>query len=62
MVKQVTNHWQVRYNGEPFWTGFASLDMREEAIAAGFDPDDAFAKYEAAGPAVYHFFGGRKPA
>jgi len=62
LVKQVTNHWQVRHNGEPFWTGFSSLDMREEAIAAGFDPDTAFANYEAAGPAVYHFFGGRKPA
>lgn len=62
LVKQVTNHWQVRHNGEPFWTGFSSLDMREEAIAAGFDPETAFANYEAAGPAVYHFFGGRKPA
>lgn len=62
LVKQVTNHWQVRHNGEPFWTGFAELDMKEEAIAAGFDPDHAFANYEAAGPAVYHFFGGRKPS
>ncbi|MEL7197774.1 MAG: class I SAM-dependent methyltransferase [Pseudomonadota bacterium] len=62
LIKQVTNHWQVRHNGEPFWTGFSGLDMREEAIAAGFDPESAFANYEAAGPAVYHFFGGRKPA
>jgi SAM-dependent methyltransferase len=61
LIKQVTNHWQVRHNGEPFWTGFADLDMQHEAIAAGFDPDHAFARYETAGPAVYHFFGGRKP-
>lgn len=23
MTKQVTNHWQVVNNGEPFWTGYA---------------------------------------
>ncbi len=60
LIKQVMNHWQVRHNGEPFWTGFADLDMKQEVIAAGFDADLAFATYEAAGPAVYHFFGGRK--
>lgn len=62
LVKQVTNNWQVRHNGEPFWSGFAQLDMKEEAIAAGFDADSAFATYEAVGPAAYHFFGGRKQA
>ncbi len=62
LIKQVTNHWQVRHNGEPFWTGFAELDMKQEAIAAGFDPDLAFATYESAGSALYHFFGGRKAA
>ncbi len=60
LVSQVTNHWQVRNNGEPFWSGFAELDMREEVIAAGFDPADAFARYESVGPATYYFFGGRK--
>jgi len=62
LVKQVTNHWQVRHNGEPFWSGFADLDMKREAIAAGFDPDNAFATYETSGPATFYFFGGRKPA
>jgi len=61
LVKQVTNNWQVRHNGEPFWSGFADLDMKAEAIRAGFDPESAFATYEAVGPAAYHFFGGRKP-
>ncbi|XUU60533.1 class I SAM-dependent methyltransferase [Erythrobacter sp. HA6-11] len=61
LVKQVTNNWQVRHNGEPFWSGFASLDMKEEAVKAGFDPEHAFATYEGQGPAIYHFFGGRKP-
>ena len=62
MIKQVTNHWQVRFNGEPFWTGFADLDMRAETIAAGFPEETAFAEYETAGKASYLFFGGRKPA
>jgi SAM-dependent methyltransferase len=60
LVRQVTNHWQVRHNGEPFWSGFADLKMKDIAVEAGFDPDHAFATYEAVGPATYHFFGGRK--
>ncbi len=31
--KQVTNDWQVRNNGEPFWTGFADTDV--PAVLAG---------------------------
>lgn len=61
LVKQVTNHWQVRHNGEPFWTGFAEMDMAEELLRAGFDADTRFARYEQSGPATYFFFGGRKP-
>jgi 2-polyprenyl-3-methyl-5-hydroxy-6-metoxy-1,4-benzoquinol methylase len=61
LVKQVTNHWQVRHNGEPFWTGFAELDMSEELLRAGFDAEHSFARYEQSGPATYFFFGGRKP-
>jgi len=62
LLRQVTNHWQVRHNGEPFWTGFAETDMIAELRAAGFDADHAFADYEMAGPASFFFFGGRKPA
>lgn len=61
LIKQVTNDWQVRYNGEPFWTGFVDLDMQAELVKAGFDPATAFAEYEAVGPAAYFVFGGRKP-
>ncbi|SEJ96452.1 Methyltransferase domain-containing protein [Sphingobium sp. AP50] len=61
LAKQVTNDWQVRHNGEPFWTGFVDLDMKAELEKAGFDPQTAFADYEAVGPAAYFFFGGRKP-
>lgn len=61
MIKQVTNDWQVRHNGEPFWTGFVDADIVGELNAAGFAGDTAFADYESAGPATYFFFGGRKP-
>lgn len=61
LIKQATNDWQVRHNGEPFWTGFVELDMMAELARAGFDPDHAFADYESAGAATYFFFGGRKP-
>lgn len=60
VFNQVTNHWQVRHNGEPFWTGFAEMNIKEEVITAGFDKEHAFANYEAAGPATYFFFGGYK--
>lgn len=60
LSRQVTNNWQVRYNGEPFWTGFVELDIKQELIDAGFDPDLAFADYESAGPATYFLFGGSK--
>lgn len=60
--RQVTQHWQVRHNGEPFWTGFVELDIKAELIAAGFDPAHAFADYVTAGPATYFTFGGSKPA
>lgn len=60
LLRQVTNDWQVRYNGEPFWTGFAEMDMKTELIDAGFSEDEALAVYETAGPATFYFFGGRK--
>lgn len=62
LVKQVTNHWQVRHNGEPFWSGFAELDMSAELLRAGFDEAGHFVRYEQSGPATFFFFGGRKPA
>ena len=60
LARQVTNHWQVRHNGEPFWTGFVELDMAAELQAAGFSAP--FADYEPFGVAPYFVFGGRKPA
>lgn len=46
LADQVMNDWQVRWNGEPFWTGFAERDMREQIIAAGFDAARTFAEHQ----------------
>lgn len=62
MPRQVTNHWQVVNNGEPFWTGYADTDMRQALIDAGFTPDQVFADYEQMGSGEFHIFGGVKEA
>ncbi|MBL8644819.1 MAG: class I SAM-dependent methyltransferase [Rhodospirillaceae bacterium] len=57
MTKQVTNAWQVKHNGEPYWTGFADRDVRQSLIGAGFAPDSVFADYVPIGQGQYYFFG-----
>jgi SAM-dependent methyltransferase len=58
--KQVTNDWQVRNNGEPFWTGFADTDVRERLRQAGFADAEIVADYEPLGAGFYYFFGGQR--
>ncbi|MCY4157562.1 MAG: class I SAM-dependent methyltransferase [Gammaproteobacteria bacterium] len=60
ITKQVTNHWQVVNNGEPFWTGYADTDMRQALIDGGFDAEHVFAEYDPLGSGEYHIFGGVK--
>ena len=60
MTKQVTNHWQVVNNGEPFWTGYADTDMRQALIDGGFGPQHVFAEYDPLGSGEYYIFGGVK--
>jgi SAM-dependent methyltransferase len=55
--KQVTNDWQVRNNGEPFWTGFADTDVPALLRGAGFAPEQIVAEYEPLGAGHYYFFG-----
>ncbi|MFO0511583.1 MAG: class I SAM-dependent methyltransferase [Gammaproteobacteria bacterium] len=62
VTKQVTNDWQVRNNGEPFWTGFADTDVAALLRAAGFAPEAVYADYEPLGAGKYFFFGGRRAA
>jgi SAM-dependent methyltransferase len=58
IADQVMNDWQVRWNGEPFWTGFAERDMREQIVAAGFDARQVFAEHHGlAGGHVSYIFG-----
>ncbi len=56
---QVMNDWQVRWNGEPFWTAFAGYDMREEIVAAGFAPSLSFAEHVRTPSGVSYVFGAR---
>ena len=58
--QQVTNDWQVVNNGEPFWTGYADMDMAEQLRAAGFAAEQVFADYDPLGQGVFHIFGARK--
>jgi SAM-dependent methyltransferase len=58
---QVMNDWQVRWNGEPFWTGFASLDVRSAIEAAGFAREKVFTDYPAKdGGGAWFVFGAQK--
>ena len=60
LADQVMNDWQVRWNGEPFWTMFAELDMRRELLDAGFEAEQIFAEYRAKpGAGVSFVFGAR---
>lgn len=59
LADQVMNDWQVRWNGEPFWTGFAERDMREEIVAAGFDAAHAFAEHLVRPGGATYVFGAR---
>jgi cyclopropane fatty-acyl-phospholipid synthase-like methyltransferase len=56
---QVMNHWQVDWNGEPFWTGFSEQDMRAQIVAAGFDPALSFADHLAKATGAWYVFGSR---
>lgn len=58
---RLMNAWQVRWNGEPFWSGFAAIDMRAALVAAGFPHESTFAEFvgKAYGPGGWHVFGAR---
>ena len=60
MPKQVTNTWQVKNNGEPFWEGFIGTDIAESLRDAGFDTNKIFAFYKPLGKGDYFLFGGQK--
>lgn len=57
MTQLVTNAWQVKFNGEPFWTGFADTDVKTALADAGFG-ERAFATYAAPGGGREYFIFG----
>lgn len=59
LADQVMNDWQVRWNGEPFWTGFAERDMLEEIVTAGFAREQSFVDYAARLGSTMYVFGAR---
>ena len=60
LADQVMNAWQVRWNGEPFWMGFAETNMKEAIVAAGFPAATTFAEYSGRpGGGERHIFGAR---
>jgi SAM-dependent methyltransferase len=57
---QVMNDWQVVWNGEPFWTGFADTSLRTELLAAGFPTGSVFTEHVARpGGGYWYTFGAR---
>jgi len=54
---QVMNAWQDRWNGEPFWSGFAETDLRAAIIAAGFPAESVFVEHVKGGSGVACVFG-----
>ncbi len=62
LFDQVLNDWQVRYNGEPFWMGWADANVKGILHDIGVPDETAFAEYmrpPEGGPAWF-CHGGRK--
>ncbi len=63
LLEQVLNDWQVRFNGEPFWMGWADADIRRYMRDAGFRDEDMLIEHvdkDEGGAWFCH--GGRKAA
>jgi SAM-dependent methyltransferase len=64
LADQVMNDWQVRHNGEHFWTGWAEADVRALMLDAGYPESGIIAEHaqrNETGPAWF-VHGARKPA
>jgi len=63
LTDQVLNDWQVAYNGEPFWMGWADVDMKEIMAAQGYPPGISFTQHvkRTVGPGAWFIHGARKP-
>jgi hypothetical protein len=63
LADQVLNDWQIRYNGEPFWMGWAEADLSGLMTAAGYPKECQFAGYRkrTQGAGDWFVHGGQKP-
>jgi ubiquinone/menaquinone biosynthesis C-methylase UbiE len=62
LAEQVLNDWQVRYNGEPFWMGWADANVKQIMADAGLPDEATFADHirrDEGG--VWYCHGFRKP-
>ena len=64
LAGQVMNDWQVRYNGEAFWMGWADANVRDMMSAAGVPDDCQVAEHRGRTGVAGHWFvhGATKPA
>jgi SAM-dependent methyltransferase len=62
LADQVMNDWQVRFNGEPFWMGWADADLKGIMREIGIPEAESFAENMSEGPGGRWFcHGARKP-
>ncbi|MBL8628392.1 MAG: class I SAM-dependent methyltransferase [Rhodospirillaceae bacterium] len=62
LADQVLNDWQVRYNGEPFWMGWADANVKQIMHDAGVPDDMMFAEHMRRDEGgVWYCHGLRKP-
>jgi len=62
LADQVMNDWQVRFNGEPFWMGWADADLKQIMREHGVPEDAMFAEHVRRGEGgVWFCHGARKP-
>jgi hypothetical protein len=63
LCAQVLNDFQVRHNGEPFWTGWIDADIPALMRAAGVPDACAFVSYDSPPErnSPWYCYGARKP-
>lgn len=63
LFDQALNQWQVRYNGEPFWMGWADADVPNLMREIGIPDAAAFAEYMSSSErgGEWLCYGARKP-
>jgi hypothetical protein len=63
LAELVMNDWQVRFNGEPFWMGWADADLKSIMRDIGIPEDAMFAEHMGSGGPMGKWFchGARKP-